>query len=98
MIQVGVLCPGPVQTPFFGNDDPANHFPSPILQEMLDTVTVAKHCLKLIDKPRIKVIPRKLKWALKLQHLMPRVYFWVTQNLYRRLLQKEEVGHQFPIS
>ncbi|MFC7441288.1 SDR family NAD(P)-dependent oxidoreductase [Laceyella putida] len=97
MIQIGVLCPGPVMSPFFGKDDPSRYFPSPIARQMLDTRTVARHAIELIERPRMMVIPHKLKWALKLRHLFPGLYFWATQLMYGRMMPKDREVSQ-PIS
>lgn len=95
MIQIGVLCPGPVLTPFFGNTPPSHHFPPLIARQMLDAQTVARYAMQLIEHPRDRmVIPHKLKWALRLRHLLPGFTFWATQFMYSRLMGKErEVRH-----
>lgn len=87
VIQVGVLCPGPVMTPFFRGEDPRHHFPSPIASQMLDAEQVARHALKMIERPNTVVIPKKLKWALKLRSWFPSLYFWTTRRIYRQLNQ-----------
>lgn len=84
-IEVGVLCPGPVQTPFFGGNDLEQCFPPLIARQKMDPTTVAKHAIKLIHQPRFKVIPFSLRFALKLRSLAPRLYVRVTQKLYRSL-------------
>ncbi|MBA4601947.1 SDR family NAD(P)-dependent oxidoreductase [Thermoactinomyces mirandus] len=84
-IQVGVLCPGPVRTPFFGEEDPNHHFPSLIARQMLDAEDVALETLKMIQRPRIVIIPKKLKWALKLRHWFPSLFLALTKQLYSRL-------------
>lgn len=81
-IQIGVLCPGPVQTPFFQGDPLANYFPPLIARHQLTVKTVAKQAIALIDRPKLKIIPRSLRWALKLREISPRTYFWITKKLY----------------
>jgi short-subunit dehydrogenase len=89
VIQIGVLCPGPVLTPFFGEMDPTGFFPPLIASQMLDVDTVARQALRLIDRPRLKVIPRRLKWALAIRHLLPGLYFRTTQRVYGALAKGE---------
>lgn len=84
-IQVGVLCPGPVQTPFFGGNELSQYFPPLIARHKMDIQTVAKHAIKLIDQPRLKVIPFTLRLALKLRKFAPEVFFWITKKVYRSL-------------
>ncbi|GGE19378.1 oxidoreductase [Marinithermofilum abyssi] len=81
-IQVGVLCPGPVQTPFFRGEDPARLFPGPIARQLLDVKTVAEEAVRLIDRPRVKVIPWSLRWAIRIRNMAPGVYFWATKRMY----------------
>lgn len=95
-IQVGVLCPGPVITPFFGKESPSNHFPSLIANQALDTEEVARQTLKIIKRPRTVVIPKKLKWALKLRLWFPSLYLVLTKLLYNRLnLEKQKSTPRF---
>ncbi|MBA4542069.1 MULTISPECIES: SDR family oxidoreductase [Thermoactinomyces] len=82
VIRVGVLCPGPVLTPFFGEKDPAACFPPFIAKKMLDADTVARYAVRLIERPRVLVIPRSLRWALRLRQLCPELYLFVTRRLY----------------
>lgn len=89
-IQVGVLCPGPVMTPFFGEESPRNHFPSLIANQTLDTEEVARQTLKIIQRPRTVVIPKKLKWALKLRIWFPSLYLALTKLLYNRLNMEKQ--------
>lgn len=84
-IQVGVLCPGPVQTPFFRGDDPRDLFPAPIARQILDVQTVAQHAVQLINRPRVKVIPRGLRWSMQFRRLVPRFYLRITKKLYDSL-------------
>jgi uncharacterized protein len=94
MIQVGVLCPGPVQTPFFQDTDPSNHFPAPIYRQLIDVQTVARHAIQLIKRPRIKVIPRSLSWAIKVRRLAPAFYLWATKKMYDSFKKKERYQQQ----
>ncbi|WP_187118690.1 SDR family NAD(P)-dependent oxidoreductase [Risungbinella massiliensis] len=84
-IQVGVLCPGPVQTPFFRGDDPSDLFPTPIARQILDVQTVAHHAVQLINRPRVKVIPRGLRWSMQFRKLVPGFYLQITKKLYDSL-------------
>ncbi len=96
-IQVGVLCPGPVMTPFFGEEDPSDHFPSLIANQTLDTEEVARQTLKLIQHPRTLVIPGKLKWALKLRLWFPSFFLTLTKLLYKRLnMEKQKAKKSTP--
>lgn len=88
-IQVGILCPGPVETPFFQGEDPGRLFPRLIAGQLLDTETVAKHTLQLVERPRLKVIPWGLSWAMRMRGVAPGVYGWVTKKLYDSLKKKE---------
>lgn len=90
-IQVGVLCPGPVQTPFFRGEDPASFFPPLILGQLLDTKTVAHHAVRLIERPRVKVIPAGMRWAMRLRRFSPGLYRWVIRRLYHSLAQKRSL-------
>ncbi|MFD1395115.1 SDR family NAD(P)-dependent oxidoreductase [Kroppenstedtia eburnea] len=89
VIQVGVLCPGPVQTPFFGAEDPSGYFPPPIARRLLDANTVARHALQLIDRPRVKVIPRSLSWAMRLRRWAPRLFLQMNRQLYGTWKKKD---------
>lgn len=91
-IQVGVLCPGPVKTPFFQGEDPGRLFPRIIAGQLLDTDTVARHALRLIERPRLKVIPWGLSWAMRMRGIAPSLYGWVTKQLYDSLQKKERKG------
>lgn len=84
-IQVGILCPGPVQTPFFGGNKLTQYFPPLIARQQMDPQTVAKHAIKLIDQPRLKVIPFPLRLALTLRKFAPNVFFHITKKIYRSL-------------
>jgi uncharacterized protein len=87
VIQVGVLCPGPVMTPFFRGEDPRRHFPPLIAGQMLEAEEVARCALKIMKRPKTVVIPGKLKWALQLRKWFPSLYFWATRRIYRKLDQ-----------
>lgn len=87
-IKVGVLCPGPVQTPFFQGEDPSRLFPGPIAKQLLNVQTVARHAVKLIDRPKLKVIPWGVSVAMKLRNVAPGVYMWATKRLYDSLGNK----------
>ncbi len=81
-IQIGVLCPGPVNTPFFAGESPARLFPPLIVRHMIDAKQAAYHAVRLIDHPRIKVIPFPLAIAMRLRHLFPGFYRWFIKRLY----------------
>ncbi|RAL26361.1 SDR family NAD(P)-dependent oxidoreductase [Thermoflavimicrobium daqui] len=81
-IQVGILCPGPVQTPFFQGKDPKTLFPSLIARQLLDPETVANETIKLIDRPRVKVIPKKLFWLLLFKRIAPKLYMALCKKMY----------------
>lgn len=95
-IQVGVLCPGPVQSPFFRGEDPYRLFPELIAGQLLDVQTVARHAVKLIDHPRVKVIPRGMSWAMRMRHLAPGIYLWAMKKLYDTYEKKQHTyqGHE----
>lgn len=86
-VQVGVLCPGPVKTPFFRGEDPTALFPAPIARHVIDAKTAALSALRLIDRPRTKVIPYSLRWAMRIRRLFPGLYFWATKKMYRSFQQ-----------
>ncbi|MGA9174487.1 MAG: SDR family oxidoreductase [Thermoactinomyces sp.] len=88
VIRVGVLCPGPVRTPFFGGKDPYSCFPPFIAKRMLDADTVARYAIRLIERPRLLVIPRSLKWALRLRQVCPDLYLQVTRWMYGSWMKK----------
>jgi short-subunit dehydrogenase len=90
LIRVGVLCPGPVQTPFFGDETPARFFPKPILKRLIDTDTVARHAVRLLDRPKTKIIPATLRWAIRFNRLAPGLSFRITKKWYAPLLAKEQ--------
>lgn len=90
-IQVGVLCPGPVNTSFFLGEDPFSLFPSPIARQLIDVQTVAATAVRLIDRPRVKVIPFSMRWAMRLRHIVPGLYVWATRKMYSSL-QTSEAG------
>jgi uncharacterized protein len=92
IIQVGVLCPGPVRTPFFQGKDPSHHFPAPVARQLMDVETVARHAIQLIKRPRIKVIPRSLSWALTVRRIAPTFYLWATKKLYDSFKKKGEAS------
>lgn len=81
-IQVGVLCPGPVDTPFFRGASPFRYFPAPIARLTLPSSVVAEHALRLIDRPGIKVIPWPLDMAVRLRRWFPGMATRVTGHLY----------------
>jgi short-subunit dehydrogenase len=89
-IKVGVLCPGPVQTPFFQGVAPQHHFPTLILRHLLDVEVVARHAIQLIKHPRVKVIPHKLSWAMNMRRVAPKLYLWITQKIYRSFKKKKQ--------
>lgn len=89
VIQVGVLCPGPVQTPFFRGEDPSRLFPTPIARRLLDAKTVAGHAVRLIDRPRMKVIPKSLSWAMRLRRWAPGLFLRLNRQLYGELKKEE---------
>lgn len=85
-VQVSVLCPGPVRTPFFQGEDPHRLFPGPVARQLLDAKTVARHAIKLMDRPkRRKVIPLGMSWSMKLRDLAPGIYLWVTKMIYQKI-------------
>lgn len=88
-ILVGVLCPGPVQTPFFKGIHPSCFFPAPIARQLIDAQTVAKHVIRLIERPRVKVIPRPMHWAIQLRNILPGFYLWATKKVYDSFKQEE---------
>lgn len=87
-IKIGVLCSGPVQTPFFRDKTPNDHFPPFIARQTLDVQTVAEYAIKLIERPRMLVIPNRLRWAIRFKTFFPRLYEWVTKKMYHSF-QKE---------
>lgn len=87
VIRVGVLCPGPVQTPFFQGEDPSRFFPAPILRGILDAGTVARHAVDLIDRPRVLVLPRTLAPLLAFRTLFPGIYRRIVKKMYDRHFQ-----------
>ncbi len=89
-IQVGVLCPGPVQTPFFREEDPAALFPPFILRHSLDVDRVARHAIQLMKRPRVKVIPAGISWMLLLKRWLPSLFFYFNKKMYDRFLKKEQ--------
>jgi short-subunit dehydrogenase len=91
-IQVGVLCPGPVDTPFFRGVSPFRYFPSPIARRTLPPSVVAEYALRLIDRPGIKVIPRTLDWAIRLRRWFPRIAVRVTGRLYDTLRKRQSMS------
>lgn len=95
-IRIGVLCPGPVQSPFFQGEDPNHLFPELIAGQLLDVHTVARHAVKLIERPRVKVIPSGMSWAMRLRHLAPDVYLWAMKKLYDTYEKKRHTyqGHE----
>jgi short-subunit dehydrogenase len=98
VIQVGVLCPGPVMTPFFGKEHPAKYFPYLIANQTLDAEEVARQTLKIIQRPRTVIIPNKLKWALRLRLWWPSLYLALTKLLYSRLDMKKQKSTPHSIS
>lgn len=90
LIKVGVLCPGPVQTPFFQGNDPNHHFPAPIARQLMDVETVARHAVQLMDRPRLKVIPRRLSWAMRMRRIAPGLYLWATKKVYDSFSKKQQ--------
>jgi short-subunit dehydrogenase len=90
VIRVGVLCPGPVQTPFFRGEDPSRFFPAPIAKRLLDPKTVAHHAIGLIDRPRVLVVPRTFAPALVFRVLFPRIYRKIAKKLYDHHFQRQK--------
>ncbi|MFC4078013.1 SDR family NAD(P)-dependent oxidoreductase [Salinithrix halophila] len=88
-IQVGVLCPGPVQTPFFRGEDPARFFPPLLARRVLDPVFVAKQAVRLLDRPRLQVMPRSLSWITRLRSFAPGWYQWAMRNMYDSLKKEK---------
>lgn len=97
-IRVGVLCPGPVRTPFFRGEDPSRLFPAPIAKRLLNPNTVARHAVDLIDRPRVLVIPRPFVPALAFKGLFPRIYRWMTKQMYDRHFQRLKAGGESPVA
>ncbi|MDA8354309.1 MAG: SDR family NAD(P)-dependent oxidoreductase [Firmicutes bacterium] len=91
LIQVGVLCPGPVKTPFFRGEDPGQLFPPALSRKLLDTRVVARHALRLIEHPRMKVIPASLRWAIRVRSWFPGLYHHMTHRLYSRWQQNHKL-------
>lgn len=92
-IQVAVLCPGPVRTPFFKGEDPFRLYPGPIARQLIDVETVAKHAIQLMDRPKLKkVIPRGLSLSMKLRDWAPGIYLWVTKKIYRNIASNTSVS------
>jgi short-subunit dehydrogenase len=89
-IQVGVLCPGPVQTPFFQEKDPATLFPPFILRHLLDADYVARQAIQLIKRPRVKVIPSVLSKMLLLKRWLPSLFIYFNKKLYNRFFNQEQ--------
>lgn len=87
-IKVGVLCPGPVQTPFFQGEDPSRLFPRLIARQLMNVQTVARHAVRLIDRPKLKVIPWSVSLAMKVRNVAPGIYMWTTKRLYDSLGSK----------
>lgn len=90
IIKVGVLCPGPVKTPFFGDLVPEKQFPPLIIRYMMDVKKVAEEAVLLIDKSKLKIIPRPLKWALAFRRFLPRFYLWTTGKVYRTWMERNQ--------
>jgi len=97
-IQVGVLCPGPVDTPFFRGASPSRYFPAPIARRTLPPSVVAEHALRLIDRPGIKVIPRTLDMAIRLRRWFPRMAIRVTGYLYDTLRKQKSASAVSPLA
>jgi short-subunit dehydrogenase len=89
VIQVGVLCPGPVRTPFFGGKDPFELFPRMIARQLLDSQTVARYAVKLIDHPQFLVIPPAMRWAIQVGKIFPKFHNWSIKKMYSPLIHKE---------
>lgn len=89
-IGIGALCPGPVQTPFFGDRPLEEQFPPLVAQQALTAEQVATEAIKLLDDPQIKVIPRTLNWAHRLSRWAPRLSRRITGQLYQSILRKRE--------
>jgi len=90
VIRVGVLCPGPVSTPFFRGEDPSRFFPAPIAKRLLDPETVARHAIGLIDRPRVLVVPRLFAPALAFRALFPRIYRKIAKKMYDHHFQRQK--------
>jgi short-subunit dehydrogenase len=88
-IGVGVLCPGPVKTPFFQGEKPGNLFPPLIANRLLDADTVAYHAVDLIKRPRILIIPGSMRWAMRLRRFFPGFYHWVLKRIYDAFAQQK---------
>lgn len=87
-IQVGILCPGPVNTPFFAGENPARLFPPLIARKIISPQTAARHAVRLIDRPRCKVIPFSLAFGMRLRHLLPSLYLRITKMIYDQHFEK----------
>ncbi|MFS8578968.1 MAG: SDR family NAD(P)-dependent oxidoreductase [Novibacillus thermophilus] len=88
-IEVGVLCPGPVQSPFFRGVDASRLFPPLIVGHMLDVETTARHVLQLIDRPTLSIVPSGMRWAMRLRRLAPGIYFRIMKRLYDSFEEKQ---------
>jgi short-subunit dehydrogenase len=89
-IGIGALCPGPVQTPFFGDRSLEEQFPPLIAQQSLTAEQVAAEAINLLGHPQIKVIPRTLDWVHRCSRWAPRLSRRITGQLYQSFLQKKE--------
>jgi uncharacterized protein len=97
-IRVGVLCPGPVQTPVFRGGDPSRLFPAPIARRLLDPDTVARHAIGLIDRPQVLVVPRIFAPALAFRALFPRIYRKIAKRLYDHHFQRQKTAGESPVA
>jgi uncharacterized protein len=93
-IRVGVLCPGPVSTPFFGGRRSEELFPELVARQMLDARTVAEHAVRLIDRPRFLVIPAAIRWALRFRGWFPGLYRHAAKKVYRPLMEQGGIRSQ----
>ncbi|PTX64266.1 hypothetical protein C8P63_10348 [Melghirimyces profundicolus] len=91
VVQVGVLCPGPVRTSFFQGKEPSRLFPALLARELLDAKAVAREAIRLMERPRLKVIPGSLSWAMRFRRWFPDLYLRLTRHLYREW-EKEKAG------
>lgn len=89
-IRVGALCPGPVQTPFFGNRSLEEQFPPLVAQQVLTAEEVATEAVNLLNNPQIKVIPRTLDWAHRCSRWAPHLSHRITGQLYQSFLRNKE--------
>ncbi|SFJ24176.1 SDR family NAD(P)-dependent oxidoreductase [Thermoflavimicrobium dichotomicum] len=97
-IQVGVLCPGPVQTPFFKGKEATTLFPPLIARQLIDADTVARETVKLIKRPRIKIIPSGMYWMMLAKRLAPGLYSKMTKKIYDAFFHNEKQSQSHSIT